>query len=75
MAMASPTSALQVLPVHSDGCVESLIDTVPGPLAAAVMVTVVTAKLAVGLSALCTPVMVQVAAVPEHPVPVQLTKW
>ncbi len=44
--IASPTSALQTVPVQNEGCVASLIVTVPLPVAAAVIVTTVAANVA-----------------------------
>jgi hypothetical protein len=49
--IASPTSALQAVPVQNEGWVASLIVTVPLPVAAAVIVTTVAANVAVALSA------------------------
>src|ERR1039458_4712412 len=74
IVIASPTPALQTKPVQSVVCVASLIATVPLPVAAAVIVTTVTAKFAVTVSVVAAANVHGLVVCVVHS-PVQLVMW
>jgi hypothetical protein len=73
--IASPTSALQAVPVQNDGWVASLIVTVPLPVAAAVIVTTVAANVALIASAAVAVNVHGLVSSAAQEVPVQLARW
>src|ERR1019366_9046870 len=73
--IASPTSALQTKPVQSVVWVASLIVTVPLPVDAAVIVTTVTAKVALIASAAVAVNVHGLVSSAAQEAPVQLARW